>query len=87
MGIDIANRAPVGEHGAALGPWAPWVGVFVFGLGQVLASSAPKGTFRWLLVVLYVTYAVQQRRSGPPVPVTFLPAFWMLVPGALGSKE
>ena len=114
MGIDIANRAPVGEHGAALGPWAPWVGVFVFGLGQVLASSAPKGTFRWLLVVLYVTYAVQagsglvlsalgasfvagavvppltyavqQRRSGPPVPVTFLPAFWMLVPGALGLE-
>ena len=33
-----------------------------------------------------LTYAVQQRRSGPPVPVTFLPAFWMLVPGALGLE-
>ena len=35
-------------------------------------------------VVLPVAYAVQHRRSGPPVPVTFLPAFWLLVPGALG---
>jgi len=113
MGVDLANGAQ-GEHGAPLGPWAPWLGVLVFGLGHVLAASAPKGTFRWLLLVLYVTYAVQaasglvlsalaasfvagavvppltyavqQRPSGPPVPVTFLPAFWMLVPGALGLQ-
>lgn len=37
-------------------------------------------------VVLPVAYAVQVRRSGPPVPVTFLPAFWLLVPGALGLQ-
>ena len=37
-------------------------------------------------VVLPVAYAVQARRSGPPVPVTFLPAFWLLVPGALGLQ-
>jgi uncharacterized membrane protein YjjB (DUF3815 family) len=37
-------------------------------------------------VVLPVSYAVQNRRSGPPVPVTFLPAFWLLVPGALGLQ-
>ena len=37
-------------------------------------------------MVLPVAYAVQHRRSGPPVPVTFLPAFWMLVPGALGLQ-
>lgn len=113
MAVDLAN-GPQGEHGVPMGAWAPWVGVLVFGLGHVLASSAPRGTFRWLLLVLYVTYAVQaasglvlsalgasfvagvvvppltyavqQRRSGPPVMVTFLPAFWMLVPGALGLQ-
>jgi len=37
-------------------------------------------------VVLPVCYAVQSRRSGPPVPVTFLPTFWLLVPGALGLQ-
>jgi uncharacterized membrane protein YjjP (DUF1212 family) len=113
MGVDLAG-SPQGEHGNPLGAWAPWVGVLVFGLGHMLASSAPRGTLRWLLLVLYatyavqaasglvltalgasfvagavvppLTYAVQQRPSGPPVPVTFLPAFWMLVPGALGLQ-
>ena len=37
-------------------------------------------------VVLPVAYAVQTRRSGPPVPVTFLPALSLLVPGALGLE-
>jgi uncharacterized membrane protein YjjP (DUF1212 family) len=113
MGVDLAH-GPQGEHGVPMGVWAPWVGVLVFGLGHVLASSAPRGTFWWLLAVLYATYAVQaasglvlsalgasfvagavvppityyvqHRRSGPPVMVTFLPAFWMLVPGALGLQ-
>jgi uncharacterized membrane protein YjjB (DUF3815 family) len=97
---------------ASLGAWAPWVGVLVFAVGQYVASSAPRHTFAWLLLVLYVAYgvqalaghvlgslgasfvaaavvlpvcyAIQSRRSGPPVPVTFLPAFWLMVPGALG---
>jgi uncharacterized membrane protein YjjP (DUF1212 family) len=103
-----------GEALTRLGPWAPWVGVLVFGLGQYIASSAPKGSLRWLLLVLYVAYAVQvvagqvlgglgasflagaviapvayfvqRRHTGPPVLVTFLPAFWLLVPGALGLE-
>ncbi|MDH2416281.1 threonine/serine exporter family protein [Nocardioides sp. CER19] len=37
-------------------------------------------------VVLPAAYAVQARPSGPPVMVTFLPAFWLLVPGALGLQ-
>ena len=48
-----------GEPARALGAWAPWVGVLVFGLGQYVASSAPRRTLGWLLVVLYVGYAVQ----------------------------
>ena len=31
-----------------------------------------------------VAVLVARRRSGPPVLVSFLPAFWLLVPGALG---
>ena len=115
MGAQLAGiPTPSGEPTRALGAWAPWVGVLVFGLGQYVASSAPRRTFGWLLVVLYVGYAVQflagrtlgslgasfvaaavvlpvcyaiqSRRSGPPVPVTFLPTFWLLVPGALGLQ-
>ena len=31
-----------------------------------------------------VAYAVERHPSGPPALVSFLPAFWLLVPGALG---
>jgi uncharacterized membrane protein YjjP (DUF1212 family) len=114
-GVEVAGLpdSPA-EAPHSLGAWAPWIGVLVFGIGQYYASSAPRRTFRWLLLVLYVAYAVQAssglfvgplgasflagavvlpvayavqyRRSGPPVPVTFLPAFWLLVPGALGLQ-
>lgn len=50
--------------------------------GAVLGSLG--GSFVAGMVVLPVAYAVQARRSGPPVPVMFLPAFWLLVSGALG---
>ena len=115
MGVELAGLPPLsGRTASALGGWAPWVGVLVFGIGQFIASSAPRRTLGWLLVVLYfgygvqalsgrfvgplgasflaaavvlpVCYAIQSRRSGPPVPVTFLPTFWLLVPGALGLQ-
>ena len=115
LGAEIAGLPPVsGQPAPALGFWAPWVGVLVFGVGQFVATSAPRRTLGWLLVVLYVgygvqalsgrvlgplgasfvaaavvlpvCYAIQSRRSGPPVPVTFLPTFWLLVPGALGLE-
>lgn len=113
LGVQLAGIPPT-PHASPMGGWAPWVGVLIFGIGQYFASSAPRRTLRWLLVVLYVAYAVQagtavfvgslgasfvagavvlpvayavqHRRSGPPVPVTFLPAFWLLVPGALGLE-
>ena len=36
------------------------------------------------LVATPLAYLVQLRFKGPPVAVTFLPSFWMLVPGSLG---
>ena len=100
MGAQLAGLAPSTSQGSpALGAWAPWLGVLIFGAGQYVASSAPRRTLGWLLVVLYtaygvqalsgrllgslgasfvaaavvlpVCYAIQSRRSGPPVPVTF----------------
>jgi uncharacterized membrane protein YjjB (DUF3815 family) len=54
--------------------------------GSALVLGSLGASFLAGAVVLPVSYAVQQRPSGPPVPVTFLPAFWMLVPGALGLQ-
>jgi uncharacterized membrane protein YjjP (DUF1212 family) len=91
---------------------APWIGVVVFGLGVYLHFSAPRNSFRWILLVLLIAfgaqhlavrffgseisgffgtlvatpiaYLIQLRFRGPPATVTFLPTFWLLVPGALG---
>jgi uncharacterized membrane protein YjjP (DUF1212 family) len=96
-------------------PWAsaaPWAGVVVFGAGVTLSYSAPRGSFRWMLLVLLLAFAaqrlaagplgkeisgffgtlvatplgylIQKRFKGPPSMVTFLPSFWLLVPGAMG---
>lgn len=69
----------------------PWLLLVLFaayavqaGAGLVLGSLG--ASFAAGAVVLPLAYAVQQRPSGPPVPVTFLPAFWLLVPGALGLR-
>jgi uncharacterized membrane protein YjjB (DUF3815 family) len=35
------------------------------------------------LVATPAAYAIQLRLDGPPAPVTFLPSFWLLVPGSL----
>jgi uncharacterized membrane protein YjjP (DUF1212 family) len=97
---------------AALGWWAPWVGVVLVGIGFFLHFSAPARSLPWLLVVLFIVwgaqavgtalagglagaflgglvvtpaaYFVQSQPGGPPAQVTFLPSFWMLVPGAIG---
>jgi uncharacterized membrane protein YjjB (DUF3815 family) len=36
------------------------------------------------LVATPLGYLIQKRFKGPPAMVTFLPSFWLLVPGALG---
>jgi uncharacterized membrane protein YjjP (DUF1212 family) len=105
--------APAPEPAAAaLGWWAPWVGVLVVGAGFFLHFSAPPRSLPWLLLVLFAVwgaqaagtavagslagaffgglvvtpaaYFAQSQRGGPPAQVTFLPSFWMLVPGAIG---
>ncbi|MGH9120191.1 MAG: threonine/serine ThrE exporter family protein [Acidimicrobiales bacterium] len=95
-----------------LGPWAPWLGVLIFGVGLYVHLSAPVRSLPWIVLVLYVAYIAQtvgghffggalsgffgalvmtpvvftvaRIPTGPPSMVTFLPAFWLLVPGATG---
>jgi uncharacterized membrane protein YjjP (DUF1212 family) len=51
--------------------------------GTALAGGLA-GAFLGGLVVTPAAYFAQSHRDGPPAQVTFLPSFWMLVPGAIG---
>ncbi|MGV8964941.1 MAG: threonine/serine exporter family protein [Cellulomonas sp.] len=110
--VGVPTRSVTDLAVQPLGPWAPWIGVAVFGVGVVLHRCARPQATAWILLVLYVAYAgqvigglflggvlsaftgavlmtpvamlVARHRSGPTTLVSFLPAFWLLVPGALG---
>ncbi|WP_412540777.1 threonine/serine exporter family protein [Longispora sp. K20-0274] len=117
FGIAAGTRLAGAQHAdvalvPTLGPWTPWLGVAVFGLGVYLYFSAPARSLLWLMGMLYLAYTAQfvgtlligalfsgfvgalvmtvvsywlQRVPGaPPAQVLFLPAFWLMVPGALG---
>lgn len=54
---------------------------------QVLGDFLFDGVLSALVgaaVMTPVAVAISRQRSGPPALVSFLPAFWLLVPGALG---
>jgi uncharacterized membrane protein YjjP (DUF1212 family) len=57
-----------------------WIGQFI---GNQLFGGYLSGFFG-ALAMTPVAYFVERRPSGPPALVSFLPAFWLLVPGALG---
>jgi len=83
IGQFIASSAPSGTLG--------WLLLVLYaGYGVQAVSGRVLGTlgasFIAAATVLPLCYAIQSRRSGPPVPVTFLPTFWLLVPGALGLE-
>jgi uncharacterized membrane protein YjjP (DUF1212 family) len=59
---------------------AAWVGQQA---GRLVAGPAVSG-FLGALVMTPVALAVARRPGGPPAQVTFLPAFWLLVPGSVG---
>lgn len=67
----------------------PWLLLVLFAVwgaqaaGTALAGGLA-GAFLGGLVVTPAAYFVQSHRGGPPAQVTFLPSFWMLVPGTLG---
>jgi uncharacterized membrane protein YjjB (DUF3815 family) len=66
----------------------PWLLVVLYAawIGQYFGSQAfggYVGGFIGALVMTPVAYLVERVPSGPPALVSFLPAFWLLVPGAL----
>jgi uncharacterized membrane protein YjjP (DUF1212 family) len=60
--------------------YAGWIGQYV---GNLFLGGYLSG-FVGALVMTPVAYLVARLPSGPPPLVSFLPAFWLLVPGALG---
>jgi uncharacterized membrane protein YjjP (DUF1212 family) len=66
--------------------WMSLVIVATFAAQQVTASLVGKeiSGFFGMLVATPLGYLIQTRFKGPPSMVTFLPSFWLLVPGALG---
>ncbi|GAA1918791.1 threonine/serine exporter family protein [Microbacterium aoyamense] len=59
-GISVAGEPTVSSvQGTQLGAWAPWVGILLVSLGYYLFSSAPNGSWIWILYALVVAYAAQ----------------------------
>lgn len=66
--------------------WMILVLLLAFGaqrLATIFIGSEISGFFG-TLVATPLGYLIQLRFKGPPAAVTFLPSFWLLVPGALG---
>jgi uncharacterized membrane protein YjjB (DUF3815 family) len=67
-------------------PWVLLVLLVLFATQQLAArifSNEISGFFG-MLVATPLGYLIQTRFRGPPAMVTFLPAFWLAVPGSLG---
>ncbi len=66
--------------------WMLFVLLITFATQQWAASAFGNeiSGFFGMLVATPLGYLIQMRFGGPPAMVTFLPSFWLLVPGALG---
>jgi len=81
LGITVYKSAPRRLVGWLLFVlYAAWIAQM---LGARLFGGYASG-FVGALVMTIVAFAVERLRSGPPALVSFLPGFWLLVPGALG---
>jgi uncharacterized membrane protein YjjP (DUF1212 family) len=81
LGTFVVLSAPSGAL-----PWLLLV-LVAARLGQEAGNAllGPQlGGFVGGIAMTLVAYAVASVRGGPPVLVTFLPGFWLLVPGSLG---
>jgi uncharacterized membrane protein YjjB (DUF3815 family) len=66
-------------------PWMIVVLLAAFATQQIAGRFVGKESsgFFGMLAVTPLSYLIQLRFGGPPAMVTFLPSFWLLVPGAL----
>jgi len=81
VGLYIHLSAPPRSLGWML--FVMFVALAAQRLGAGLFGSMISGFFG-TLVATPLAYLIQLRFRGPPATVTFLPSFWLLVPGALG---
>jgi uncharacterized membrane protein YjjP (DUF1212 family) len=64
-----------------------WLVLYVAWIGQQLGGQFLSGYlsgFIGAVAMTVVAYSIQRRPGTPPALVTFLPGFWLLVPGSLG---
>lgn len=81
IGAMLYFSAPRGSLGWLLVVlYAAWIGQVV---GNELFGGFVSG-FVGALVMIPTAYVIAGLPGGPPAMVTFLPAFWLLVPGSLG---
>jgi uncharacterized membrane protein YjjP (DUF1212 family) len=81
LGITVYKSAPRRLVGWLLFVlYAAWIAQM---LGARLFGGYASG-FIGALAMTIVAFAVERLPSGPPALVSFLPGFWLLVPGALG---
>ncbi|HYI14693.1 MAG TPA: threonine/serine exporter family protein, partial [Thermomicrobiales bacterium] len=84
IGIYLHRTAPTGSL-----PWLLLVLVVALA-GQTAGSEVAGGYlggFFGALAMTPVAYAIQRWPSAPPAMVSILPAYWLLVPGALGLMK
>jgi uncharacterized membrane protein YjjP (DUF1212 family) len=81
IGVCLTFSAPRNSYG-----WMLLVLILAFAAQQVAAGFLGKETsgFFGSFVATPIGYLIQKRFRGPPSMVTFLPSFWLLVPGAMG---
>jgi uncharacterized membrane protein YjjP (DUF1212 family) len=81
VGIYVHNSAPPRSLiWLLIVLFAAWSGQL---LGEKILDSSLSG-FVGAAVMVPVAHVVAHARNAPPAHVMFLPAFWMLVPGAIG---
>jgi uncharacterized membrane protein YjjP (DUF1212 family)/uncharacterized membrane protein YjjB (DUF3815 family) len=81
FGVYLHFSAPPSSFG-----WMLPVLLLTFATQQIAALSFGTGVsgFFGMLVATPLSYLIHMRFKGPAAMVTFLPCFWLLVPGALG---
>jgi uncharacterized membrane protein YjjP (DUF1212 family) len=81
VGVHVTFSAPRNSF-----RWVLSILVLTFAAQQLTVGLFGKeiSGFFGTLVATPLGYLVQKRFKGPPAMVTFLPSFWLLVPGALG---
>ena len=81
VGVYVHFSAPPGSLG-----WLLLVLLLALAAQRLAAHAFDSeiSGFFGTLVATPLAYLIQLRLGGPPATVTFLPSFWLLVPGALG---